>query len=165
MPNDGAVIIHRGVVVQPGGNAGGCGQGQGEKAIGFHAGDAGEGFEKQQGVVDEILKDIGGGGDQEGLVDLTVQCALHLAIELQAEIEDGGSAAGGADDKAILRGSRVRSAEQQKDDCDDEGCTFHVFNPEGFSYPWITRLSAQLLARSVSRGRASAPMVRVCLSD
>src|SRR5271163_4446247 len=81
-----------------------------------------------------------------------------------AEIEDRGNAAGGADDVSVLRGGRLWRAEHKKNDGKNESCAFHSVNPEGFSYPWITRLLAQLNALLVSRGRTSEPMVRVCLS-
>src|SRR5882672_8242473 len=129
VPSDGAVIIHRSGIVESGGNAVERRLGDGEESIRLNTDDSQQGLDKVQRSVQEIDKKVVGGRYEEGLADLTVQRALNLAFEEIAKIEDGGQAARGTDDVAILCRRRLCSAKRKNEHGDNEDDSFHSFNP------------------------------------
>jgi hypothetical protein len=90
VPGDNAVIIHRSVIVESGGDAGERRLWDGEESVSLNTDDSQQGLDKVQRSVQEIDKKVVGGRYEEGLADLAVQPALNLAVEEIAKIEDGG---------------------------------------------------------------------------
>ena len=164
VPGDNAVIIHRSVIVESGGDAGERRLWDGEESIRLNTDNAQEGLHERDRAVNQVVEQVVGGRYQKGLANRAVQRALNLAFEEIAKIEDGGQTARAPDDVATLGRRRLWRAERKNDQRDNEGDAFHIFQPlRGSPTDEFLSLLARLNAVLVSRGSFSAPIVRMCL--
>src|ERR1700757_3810657 len=78
VPDDRAVIIHRGMVVEARGNRGQRALRDGQKSVRLHADDSEQRFDQVESAVYQIREEIVGGGNQKSLPNLAIEAPLHL---------------------------------------------------------------------------------------
>src|SRR5260370_31211126 len=90
MPNDGAVVLHRGLVITTRGNGGEWRLRDGQEVVGLNAHDPQQGFRERECPVHKVCEKIVGRCYQKVLADRAVQATLDLTLEEIAEIQNGG---------------------------------------------------------------------------
>jgi hypothetical protein len=98
--------------------------------VGLNAHDPQQGFHERECPVHKVCEKIVGRCYEKVLADRAVQATLDLTLEEIAEIQNGGQAAGGADNVTVLRCCRLRKSKHQGNHRDEYGDpTFHIFDP------------------------------------
>jgi hypothetical protein len=88
-----------------------------------------QGFNQVQCAVHKVYEEIVGGRYEEVLADGAIETTLHLTVQEITKIEDGGQAARGANNVPILSRGRLGDTEDEDDERDDEGDSFHKLKP------------------------------------